>query len=159
MLNRRSFLHQSSLLSLSPLVPAFLSQTALATEAGKDDRLLVVIQLDGGNDGLNTVIPFADDNYGKFRDKLRVDKKEIIKLNDSLGLHPGMKAAGELFDNRQLAIVPGVGYPNPSRSHFRMLPKVRATAVVEPVHDALCAILVFHACLPVLTGICCFGPG
>lgn len=121
MLNRRSFLNQSSLLSLSPLIPAFLSQTAQGSAASKDDRILVVIQLDGGNDGLNTVIPFADENYGKYRDKLRIDKKDIIRLNDSLGLHPAMKAAGELFDDNQLAIIPGAGYPNPNRSHFRSM--------------------------------------
>lgn len=121
MLNRRRFLNQSSLLSLSPLIPAFLSQTAKAAEARKDDRILVVIQLDGGNDGLNTVIPFADENYGKYRDKLRIDKKEIIKLDDSLGLHPAMKSMGQLFDDDQLAIIPGVGYPNPNRSHFRSM--------------------------------------
>ncbi len=121
MLNRRRFLNQSSLLSLSPLIPAFLSQTAAASEARQDDRILVVIQLDGGNDGLNTVIPFADENYGKYRDKLRIDKKEIIKLNDSLGLHPAMKSMGQLFDDNQLAIIPGVGYPNPNRSHFRSM--------------------------------------
>ncbi|QDT99974.1 DUF1501 domain-containing protein [Gimesia aquarii] len=121
MLNRRSFLNQSSLLSLSPFIPGFLSQTAHASKASKDDRILVVIQLDGGNDGLNTVIPFADEIYAKYRDKLRIDKKEIIKLNDSLGLHPGMKDVGKLFDNNQLAIVPGVGYPNPNRSHFRSM--------------------------------------
>lgn len=121
MLNRRSFLNQSSLLSLSPLIPAFLSQTAQGSAASKDDRILVVIQLDGGNDGLNTVVPFADENYGKYRDKLRIDKKDIIRLNDSLGLPPAMKAAGELFDDNQLAIIPGVGYPNPNRSHFRSM--------------------------------------
>ncbi len=121
MLNRRSFLHQSSFLSLSPLVPAFLSQTARATEARKDDRLLVVIELNGGNDGLNTVIPIADDQYGNYRDKLRIDKKDIISLTDSIGLHPAMKSAAELYDDNRLAIVPGVGYPNPSRSHFRSM--------------------------------------
>lgn len=121
MLNRRSFLNQSSLLSLSPFIPAFLSQTAQASEASKDDRILVVIQLDGGNDGLNTVIPFADENYSKYRDKLRIDKKDIIRLNDTLGLPPAMQAAGELFDDNQLAIIPGVGYPNPNRSHFRSM--------------------------------------
>ena len=99
MLDRREFVQKSSLLSLSPLVPAFLSQTGLAAESRKDDRLLVVIELDGGNDGLNTVIPFADQNYAKFRDKLRIDKQQVVKINDSIGLHPSMKAAGELFDD------------------------------------------------------------
>ena len=121
MLNRRSFLNQSSLLSLSPFIPAFLSQTASASAAQRDDRILVVIQLDGGNDGLNTVIPFADENYSKYRNKLRIEKKDIIRINDSLGFHPAMQAAAELFDDNQLAIIPGAGYPNPNRSHFRSM--------------------------------------
>ena len=119
MLNRRKFLKQSALVSLAPMVPAFVSQTAFAAKAEKDQRILVVIELEGGNDGLNTVIPFADDHYAKYRKLLRVEKKDIIKLNDSIGLHPAMKAAGELFDEERLAVIPGVGYPNPSRSHFR----------------------------------------
>lgn len=119
MLNRRNFLKQSSLVSLAPIVPNFVSQTAFAAKAEKDQRILVVIELEGGNDGLNTVIPFADDHYGKYRKSLRIETKDIIKLSDSIGLHPAMKAAGELFDSERLAVIPGVGYPNPSRSHFR----------------------------------------
>ncbi len=119
MLNRRTFLEQSSLVSLAPIVPAFLSQSAFAAKAEKDKRILVVIELEGGNDGLNTVIPFADDHYAKYRKSLRIETKDIIKLNDSIGLHPVMKEAGELFDEGRLAVIPGVGYPNPSRSHFR----------------------------------------
>lgn len=118
-MDRRTFLKQSSLVSLTPIVPAFLSQTALAAEAEKDQRILVVIELEGGNDGLNTVIPFADDHYAKYRKSLRIEAQDIIKLNDSLGLHPIMKEAGELFDEERFAVIPGVGYPNPSRSHFR----------------------------------------
>ena len=100
-------------------MPAFLSQTAFAAKAEKDKRILVVIELEGGNDGLNTVIPFADDHYAKYRKSLRIETRDIIKLNDSIGLHPVMKEAGELFDEERLAVIPGVGYPNPSRSHFR----------------------------------------
>ena len=119
MLNRRNFLQTSSLLSLTPWVPGFLSKTAWATPAQKDERILVVLEMTGGNDGLNTVVPFADENYAKYRKIVRIETKDVIKLNDSLGLHPGMKAASELFDDQRLAIIPGVGYPNPNRSHFR----------------------------------------
>ena len=119
MLNRRKFLHQSSLVSLAPLVPGFLAQTAHATEAKKDERILVVIELEGGNDGLNTVIPFTDEKYAEYRKLLKVETKDIHTLNDSIGLHPAMKDAKELFDDNRLSVIPGVGYPNPSRSHFR----------------------------------------
>ncbi|MEL6105543.1 MAG: DUF1501 domain-containing protein [Planctomycetota bacterium] len=119
MLNRRTFLGKSSLLSLAPIAPAFLSRTAFASKAGKDNRILVVIELEGGNDGLNTVIPFSDDHYAEYRKSLRIETKDVLKLSDSMGLHPAMKEAAELFDSGRLAVIPGVGYPNPSRSHFR----------------------------------------
>lgn len=121
MLTRRKFVHRSALLSLSPAVPAFLSQSALAAKPIEDEHILVVIQLSGGNDGLNTVIPFRDEDYPKYRRHLRVNTKDVIKLNDSIGFHPGMKAAAELFDAGRLAVVQGVGYPNPNRSHFRSM--------------------------------------
>lgn len=119
MLNRRNFLQQSSLVSLAPMVPGFLSQTAHATEAKKDERILVVIELAGGNDGLNTVIPFADEKYAEYRKLLKIEAKDVHKLNDSIGLHPAMKDAKDLFEDKRLGVIPGVGYPNPSRSHFR----------------------------------------
>lgn len=121
MFNRRRFLQQSSLVTLAPLVPAFVTQTTCAAPPKKEARILIVIELGGGNDGLNTVIPYTDENYGKYRRKLRIEKKDVIPLNDSLGLHPAMKAAAELFDDGQLSIIPGVGYPNPSRSHFQSM--------------------------------------
>lgn len=117
--NRREFLKHSSLVSLAPMVPAFLSQTALVAKAEKDDRILVVIELEGGNDGLNTVIPFADEKYAEYRTSLRIKKEEIIKLDGSIGLHPAMKGLGDLFNEERFSVIPGVGYPNPSRSHFR----------------------------------------
>lgn len=121
MISRRRFLQNSALVSLSPWIPAFLPTTLKAAEAQKDGRLLVVIQLDGGNDGLNTVIPFSDENYGKNRPELRIADKNIIKLNDSIGLHPGMKAAADLYHDGRFSIVQGVGYPNPNRSHFESM--------------------------------------
>src|SRR5687768_11740216 len=121
MTTRRQFLKQSALISLAPLVPSFLSQSALAAATQPDERVLVVIQLDGGNDGLNTVIPFADDNYARFRRELRIKTDEILKLDDTIGLHPAMKAAADLVQDGRLAVVQGVGYPNPNRSHFESM--------------------------------------
>jgi uncharacterized protein (DUF1501 family) len=121
MLSRRRFLQTSSLVSLSPLLPCILGNTARAAAAAPDSRALVVIQLDGGNDGLNTVVPFADDGYAKARDKLRLETGELHKLDDRVALHRSMKAAKGLFDDGRLCVVQGVGYPNPDRSHFRSM--------------------------------------
>jgi len=121
MLNRRNFLKNSSLLSLAPALPCVFGNTANAATARSDDRVLIVIQLDGGNDGLNTVVPYGDDAYGKSRKELRIPTKDLLKLDDHLGLHPSMKGAKSLFDDGLLSIVQDVGYPNPDRSHFRSM--------------------------------------
>jgi uncharacterized protein (DUF1501 family) len=121
MFSRRDFLKTSTLLALAPTVPQFLAQTARAAKVQPDSRVLVVIQLDGGNDGINTVVPFADEGYAKHRKTLRLSKDRLIKINSQVGLHPSLAAAGKLLEAGQLAIVPGVSYPNPSRSHFRSM--------------------------------------
>ena len=121
MFSRRDFLTRTSLISLSPVLPAFLSRLAAGTEAQVDERILVVIELSGGNDGLNTVIPYANERYPEFRKTLRIPDADIIKLNDEIGLHPQLKAAAELLEDGRLGIVQGVGYPNPNRSHFRSM--------------------------------------
>jgi uncharacterized protein (DUF1501 family) len=121
MYSRRDFLKRSSLLALAPTIPAFLARTARAAAPDKDGRALVVIQLDGGNDGLNTVVPFGDNNYGRLRRALRVPTNELIKVSDGVGLHPSLKPAARLLEGGQLAVVQGVGYPNPNRSHFRSM--------------------------------------
>jgi uncharacterized protein (DUF1501 family) len=108
----------STLLSLAPTVPSFLARTARAAGPAKDGRVLVVVQLDGGNDGINTVIPFADEGYERHRKALRFAKKDVLKIDDRVGLHPAMRGAAKLLETGRLAIVPGVGYPNPNRSHF-----------------------------------------
>jgi len=124
MLNRRTFLTRtlqgSSLLALGGVVPQFLANTARAAEVGKES-VLVVIEMTGGNDGLNTVIPYADDIYQKARPTLRFAKEKVIKVDDYIGLHPAMKAFGTMLQNQSLAIVQGVGYPNPDRSHFESM--------------------------------------
>lgn len=128
---RREFLRTTMLGSaLSWTVPTFLANTfselnAVAADSavqpvtGKDGRILVVLQMAGGNDGLNTVVPFADDHYRKARPRIAVAGKDVLKLNDELGLHPKLAGFRALYDTGQLSIIQGVGYPNPNRSHFR----------------------------------------
>ncbi len=137
MLTRRQILQRSALVTLSPWIPVILPRSLHAAEVKQDDRILVVIQLDGGNDGLNTVIPFADENYAKFRSELRIPENDVLKLNDTLGLHPAMKPAAELFQEGRLAIVQGVGYPNPNRSHFRSMAIWQHARLEENQHDSI----------------------
>src|SRR5262249_37315907 len=118
MLSRRDFLRHSSLLALAPAVPGFLARTARAPAPQPHGRVLVVIQLDGGNDGINTVVPFADDGYARHRKTLRLARERLVKVNDKVGLHPSLSECGKLLQAGQLSIVQGVGYPNPNRSHF-----------------------------------------
>jgi uncharacterized protein (DUF1501 family) len=124
MLNRRQFLTRtlqgSSLFALGTVVPQFLVNTAPAAEAGKD-TILVVVELSGGNDGLNTVVPYADDLYHKARQTLRLTKDQVVRVDDHIGLHPGLRSLGQLLQKGQLALVQGVGYPNPDRSHFESM--------------------------------------
>src|SRR3954471_22858403 len=113
-----------AVVSLSGTMPAFVSRLAYAqTKLGSavaDDNILVVVQLSGGNDGLNTVVPHADDLYYKARPQLAL-KDRLLKLNDKLALNPGLAAFRELFDAEQLAVVNGCGYPEPNRSHFQSM--------------------------------------
>ncbi|HLJ96093.1 MAG TPA: DUF1501 domain-containing protein [Gemmataceae bacterium] len=121
MLSRRNFLKHSTVLALAPTVPRFLAQTARAAKPEKDSRILVVVQLDGGNDGINTVVPFADEGYARHRRVLRLPLAGLVKVNDTIGLHPSLGDAGKLLESHRLAIIQGVGYPNPNRSHFESI--------------------------------------
>jgi uncharacterized protein (DUF1501 family) len=116
--SRRNFLRALPLISLAPTVPGFIAQLARASTPEQDARVLVVIQLDGGNDGLNTVVPFGDEGYARNRKSLKLEADRLIKVSDGVGLHPAMGEAGKLLESARLGIVPGVGYPNPNRSHF-----------------------------------------
>src|SRR5262245_34438790 len=118
MLSRRDFLRTSALVALAPTVPGFLAHTARAAAPAPDGRILVVVQLDGGNDGINTVIPFKDEGYAKCRTALRLPADRLHKVSKEIGLHPAMGDAAKLLEGGRLAIVQGVGYPNPNRSHF-----------------------------------------
>src|SRR6266545_1656744 len=121
MFSRRDFLRTSTLVALAPTVPVFLARTARAAEPARDAHILVVLQLDGGNDGINTVVPFADEGYAKHRTALRLPADRLHKITKEVGLHPAMAGAAKLLESGQLAVVQGVGYPNPSRSHDRSM--------------------------------------
>jgi uncharacterized protein (DUF1501 family) len=139
---RREFL-RSTLLggAVSWTVPTFLANTfsVLRSEAadkatqaatGRDSNILVVVQMAGGNDGLNTVVPFANDHYHRARPRIGVTANKVLKLNDEVGLHPNLTGFKELYDAGQLSVIQGVGYPNPNRSHFR------STEIWETASDA-----------------------
>jgi uncharacterized protein (DUF1501 family) len=121
---RRDFLRglaAAGVVSIGSLPPRFLCQAALA--AGQQPpsakgRILVLVQLEGGNDGLNTVVPHGDDLYYKARPGLGIAKPGVLRVDDYLGLHPQLAGLKELYDEGHLAIVQGVGYPRPDRSHF-----------------------------------------
>jgi uncharacterized protein (DUF1501 family) len=121
--SRRDFLKSiagtSTLLSLSSAMPCFLQRTVWAAQStnANSDNVLVVLQLSGGNDGLNTIVPYADDAYGRSRRTLRLKPEEVHKLNEQLGFHPEMAAFRRLLDEGQLVILQGVGYPNCNRDH------------------------------------------
>lgn len=130
---RRVFLQRGlTLLAVAPTVPSFIDQTVMALAqpndlkavqqaSGTDGKVLVVVQLSGGNDGLNTVVPFADDAYHKARPAIRHDAAKVLKVNDYLGLHPNLAPLKGLYDDGRMSIIQGVGYPNPNRSHFRSM--------------------------------------
>src|SRR5271154_4296791 len=128
---RREFLRRTVLGSaLTWTVPAFLADTfsALQLQAadsatqivtGKDSTILVVLQMAGGNDGINTVVPYSNDFYHKARPRIGQKADDVLKLNGDIGLHGSLKGFKELYDAGELAVIQGVGYPNPNRSHFR----------------------------------------
>jgi uncharacterized protein (DUF1501 family) len=126
MISRRDFLGRTaagvSFLSLSGAMPRLFAEAANAARAAdRSDHVLVVVELAGGNDGLNTVIPFENDLYYKNRPTLGVPKDQVLRLDDRIGLNPTMGPMSELFKDGKLAIVQGVGYPEPDRSHFRSM--------------------------------------
>jgi uncharacterized protein (DUF1501 family) len=117
-------------------VPEFLAHTARSAPSQRDGRVLVVIELNGGNDGLNTVVPFADPGYAKYRKALRLPAGRLLKINAEAGLHPALRDAAKLLEGNRLTIVQGVGYPNPNRSHFESM-AIWQTARLRPTEDGL----------------------
>ena len=115
---RRDFLQG---LGLIPLITSFPNLAFAAAPAAQYQRLLVLIELKGGNDGLNTVIPFADPAYYALRPRIGIKRDEVIQLDEKMGLHPALLPLKSLWDKRELAIVQGLGYPQPNLSHFRSI--------------------------------------
>jgi uncharacterized protein (DUF1501 family) len=141
--SRREFMQATltgaGIVAWGQTAPLFLSRTALAAgttgKPGAKETVLVVVQLTGGNDGLNTVVPYADDGYGKLRKVLRMQTKDLKKIDDKLGLHPSLAGFAGLLEDHSLAIVQGVGYPNPNESHFRSMDIWQAGSVAETLNE------------------------
>jgi len=122
-MKRRDFIKNSTLASAGAfLIPSFLKPfEALAYNELSGYKNLVVIQLSGGNDGLNTVVPYGIDTYYQKRNSISIPKNEILKLDDMQGFHPAMASLREIYDQGWMSIINSVGYPNPDRSHFRSM--------------------------------------
>ncbi|QDS96535.1 hypothetical protein FF011L_53470 [Roseimaritima multifibrata] len=122
--NRRNFLGSSisgaTALGIGAALPACFAEAASAAPKA-NERILVVVQMSGGNDGLNTIVPFADDHYRSARPKLAIPKNELRKISDEDGLHPSMTGIEELLQNGQFAAIRNVGYEKPNRSHFESM--------------------------------------
>src|SRR5207302_2269027 len=122
--NRREFLGMAGLsfVSLAGFAPRLFAAAAEeSAAAASNDHVLVVVELSGGNDGLNTVIPFENDLYYKNRRTLGIPKANAHKIADGIALHPAMESLAELYKEGRLSVVQGVGYPEPDRSHFRSM--------------------------------------
>jgi uncharacterized protein (DUF1501 family) len=129
MFSRRRFLQVGAAAGVvgaaGTIAPTFLWKAHVAhgssegaPAAAPNNRTLVIVQMAGGNDGLNTVVPYADSNYLSARPNLHVDPASVLQLNSALGLNPALGSLKKLWDANQLAVIEGVGYPNPSYSHF-----------------------------------------
>ncbi len=138
MLSRRNFCKTCGLVSLGGVMaPNFLAQSVVASTAdlAQGKRALVVVQMTGGNDGLNTVVPFSDPAYLKARPTIGLKEADLLKLDNDLALNSALKGLKELYDAGQVAVVRGVGYPNPSYSHFRSMEIWQSAQPESPPHD------------------------
>lgn len=121
LIKRRKFLTLSSLATGSLMLPKFLKAFEGPVRGLNGNKVLIVLQLSGGNDGLNTVIPVRNDIYYRERPGLSISKEKALSLNNDAGLHPSLFNLKTLYDEGNLAILNNVGYPNPDRSHFRSM--------------------------------------
>ncbi|WP_299333322.1 DUF1501 domain-containing protein [uncultured Psychroserpens sp.] len=118
-MDRRYFLKQSALASSLFFVPNFVKAFESLPTKALGYKRLVIIQLSGGNDGLNTIIPFNNDTYYRSRPTIAISKNNVLKATDELGFHNSLLPLKRLYDQGHLSIINNVGYPNPNRSHFR----------------------------------------
>lgn len=121
LINRKQFIQTGTLASASMMLPKFLKSMETTSIVPPGNKVLVVLQLSGGNDGLNTVIPYRNDLYYKARPKLALQKQNSLALTDEVGLHPALITLKTAYDAGELGILNDVGYPSPDRSHFRSM--------------------------------------
>jgi uncharacterized protein (DUF1501 family) len=118
---RKEFLQIGSLATASLMMPKFLKALEKSAMVPPGNKVMVVLQFSGGNDGLNTVIPTGNDIYYRSRPILGITKDKALQITDEAGLHPSLPFLKELFDEGSMGIMNNVGYPNPDRSHFRSM--------------------------------------
>jgi uncharacterized protein (DUF1501 family) len=118
-IKRREFLKISSLATASLFIPNFLQSMTLDNALNPNQKILIVLQFTGGNDGLNTIIPTKNDIYFKERNNIAIN--DSLPLNDETGINPALSYFKELFDSDELSLMNNVGYPNPDKSHFRSM--------------------------------------
>ena len=121
LIKRKQFIQVGSLATASMMLPKFLKAFETGQMVPPGNKVVVVLQLSGGNDGLNTVIPIRNDIYYKSRPRLGIKRDKALSLTDETGLHPALPAFKAMYDDGSLAIINNVGYPNPDRSHFRSM--------------------------------------
>jgi uncharacterized protein (DUF1501 family) len=120
-IKRKEFIQLGSLATASVMLPKFLKAFEGKAMVPPGNKVVVILQLSGGNDGLNTVIPVRNDLYFKARPRLGIEKAKALALTDEAGLHPALTGFKDLYDDGSLGIINSVGYPNPDRSHFRSM--------------------------------------
>ncbi len=122
-IKRRKFIQSGSLVTATALLPNFLKawEQPFTRGMAEKPKVLVVLQLSGGNDGLNTLIPINNDLYYKNRQTIGIAKNKALRLNDDAGIHPALPVFKKMYDEGYLAALNEVGYPNPDRSHFRSM--------------------------------------
>lgn len=123
-MKRREFLRNSAFTTAgSMLIPQFLKayERQHLGQEPLSEKIVVVIQLSGGNDGLNTVVPFRNDIYYRERPSIAIKRENVLRLNDDIGLNPALEKIKELYDKGLVSVINNVGYPNPDRSHFRSM--------------------------------------
>ncbi|HEY3782887.1 MAG TPA: DUF1501 domain-containing protein [Fimbriimonadaceae bacterium] len=128
LLSRRDVFKRGGVIAIGLTAPRWLSTIARADvfkkAAGKNptgNTVLIVVQLSGGNDGLNTVVPYADKQYYTLRPTIGITEDKVLKLNDQMGLNPSLTGIADLYKQNKVAIIQNVGYPNPNRSHFKSM--------------------------------------
>lgn len=120
-MDRRDFLKYASLISASAAVPLLTPELLFAANGKRPDKIVVLVELKGGNDGFNTLVPFTDELYYRYRPRIGIQPRQLLPLNDQVGMHPRMKALMPLWNSGNMAWIQGVGYPNPVLSHFRSM--------------------------------------